>query len=185
MSRHGLVTALAVPWAPTPHPHTRGQPNELRLIGIIVHRNFPEPQLVDEWIAKGVARWGDDGVWYYLESDRALGERLERAGANALALPLNPHWKYALASGPSPKMAWVRQRGKWVWTLVYHERDDSKKMRLSELRNGLDDVLVFMPESNTDWDDAANEHLFLIKRGAKRKRKASTTRRTGRKPVGA
>jgi hypothetical protein len=166
-------------------PRAFEQENELHLIGIVVHRNFPEPQLVDEIIQKGLARFGESAVWYYAETDKALGERLERNGAQAVALPLNPHWKYEDIRGST--MRWMRQRGGWIWTVVGRQVDDRKKMRDIELRR-CDEVVVFLPESATsiwaEWKGDPildTDHVHLIRRGAA----ALKRHRKGRKPAGA
>jgi len=150
------------------HPH---RAHDNRIVALYLHQGFPEMQLAEETIRRGVARFGESAVWVVPETDKTACDLLARLEVEAVRLPLNPHWKYPLSDGA--KIGWFKHKRRWVWGLQWRERDDRKMMRDGEVLTGADDILVFIPEGSGSWWDkhADDERVHLIRRGKLKKRR--------------
>lgn len=127
-----------------------------KVLGIIVHRNFPEPSLVETTIRRGMMKH-PGALWVCADNDKLTSAILEDLGLTYLTLGLNPYWKY---------------------TKDEQARDSRREVRDQELRRLCDELLVFVPTGSAAHKEWEGRHplpqVHVIPRG---KPKAKTTKR--------
>lgn len=160
----GLATLLETPGE---HPH---RAHDNRIIALHVHQGFPEMQLAEETVRRGLARWGESAVWVVAETDRVTCDLLARLEVAAVYLPLNPHWTWEDIRGS--RMKWIKRRKEWIWTVEGQKADHRRLMRDREILRDADDILVFLPVGSSSWWDthADRDNVHIIRRGKLRKR---------------